>query len=81
MTVYIYCTKSSSGRKVAGRSRIIADERDNNSGVAILLLNVVKVLVVGEFNTRLGLRVFILWLKKDDRASICDLGLCYDWCD
>lgn len=66
------------GGEVAIWTGVIADERNDDASLSILVLDGLHVLVVWKFHTRDSLGVFILGLQEDDRAAIRDLRLCDD---
>jgi hypothetical protein len=56
---------------------IVANKRNNDTGIASLVLDVLHVGTIGEviLQAAAGTTVFILGLEEDDRSSIGNLGL------
>lgn len=72
VAIDIDCSGPTRGKVTVGVC-VVADERDNNTGIADLLLNIAKVGRVGELDTRDCLGVFVLGLDENDRSAVSDL--------
>jgi hypothetical protein len=60
---------------VTGGGSIVANERYHDTGVTVLLHDIVHILGVREFDVRGGSSVFVLRLKQDHWPTVGDLSL------
>ena len=81
MSIDVYRTVATSGRKVSMRSGIVAYERHDNPSLSILILYCLEVVTVWKEGAWSSLGVLILGLHQYDRAAVGDLGFGYDGTD
>lgn len=68
--------------EVAQRSGIIADERNDNTSLPVLLLNILKVDRVWKLDHACGgISILVLGLQENDGAAVRDLGFSNDAAD
>jgi hypothetical protein len=76
MAVDIHGPFAGAGSIVAARRGIVADKRDNNSGIVSLVFDVLHISTIGEVvDTTAGTAILVFGLEENNRPSIRDLGL------